>query len=78
MEGNVANIKLKDIKQLELWNDKELRKLRMVIKNRISYLENPKDKGELPTNHPLFNKQLGECKEILQKVISVEQKKSKT
>jgi len=41
----VANIKSKSIEELETWNSKELRKLRMVIQNRIKTLEsttNPK------------------------------------
>ncbi len=68
----MANIKTKDINQLSSWDKKELRKLRMVIRNRISSLEAPGKVKDLPESHPLFNMQIGACKDLLEKVISAE------
>jgi hypothetical protein len=61
----MANIKLKPIDQLDSWNAKELRKLRMTIKNRLSAFENSNDPKELPDTHPLHGMEPGELKELL-------------
>lgn len=68
----MADIKLKDINKLDTWDTKELRKLRMTLKNRISSFENSSTQKELSKNHPLFNKDEAECKELLEKVIRAE------
>jgi len=76
--GNfMANIKLKNINNLETWEPKELRKLRMVTKNRISYFEDPKIEKKLASNHPLYGMEITECKALLKKIISTENKNSK-
>jgi hypothetical protein len=67
----MANIKAKDINQLQDWNSKELRKLRMTINNRISALQNSVVK-DLSTTHPLHNMEVGQCKELLEKVMRAE------
>ena len=60
----MANIKDKDISALDSWNIKELRKLRIMIKNRISSLELA-PKKEVAKSHPLYGKDLSECKTLL-------------
>lgn len=67
----MADIKQKDITQLGSWNPKELRKLRMVINNRIGALgsSNPKD---LPASHPLAGLDIDGVKELLAKVHKAE------
>lgn len=68
----MANIKLKSIDELHTWNTKELRKLRMTIKNRISSLEVTSEPKELSQNHPLFDMGESECKELLDRVLKEE------
>ena len=68
----MADIKLKDINKLQEWNAKELRKLRMTIKNRISALEVSDKVKELKENHPLSGMEIGDCKELLEKVVRAE------
>lgn len=70
----MANIKLKDITKLETWDAKELRKLRMTIRNRISAFELTDSPKKLPENHPLFGLEIGECNELLEKVQRAEKK----
>ena len=68
----MANIRLKSILELNTWNAKELRKLRITIKNRLSAFELTENPKILPSDHPLFEKEAGECRELLQKVIQAE------
>jgi hypothetical protein len=68
----MADIKLKDISQLGSWNPKELRKLRMVINNRIGSLEKGAKPKELPENHPLAKLDVEQIKELLVKVHKAE------
>lgn len=70
----MANIKEKNVNQLDNWNQKELRKLRMVIRNRISAFDSGKKPKDLEEDHPLFGLDQGSCKDLLQKVQSVEAK----
>lgn len=67
----MADIKAKNIEELNTWTPKELRKLRMVAKNRIGSLSNPTPK-ELPANHPLVNLGIEEINELLKKVAIAE------
>ena len=60
----MANIKDKDIHQLKDWNLKELRKLRIMVKNRISALELA-SKKEVAKSHPLYSLDIDACKKIL-------------
>jgi hypothetical protein len=64
----MANLKLKSIKEIETWNAKELRKLRITIKNRVESLKADSKPKELPTSHPLKGMEIGECQELLLKV----------
>jgi hypothetical protein len=68
----MADIKLKDITQLGSWNPKELRKLRMVIKNRIGALEKSEEAKELPASHPLSKMDIDKIKELLVRVLKSE------
>lgn len=68
----MADIKLKDISKLETWTTKELRKLRMTIRNRISTLEASAKPKELPQTHPLHQMEAGECKNLLTSVMKAE------
>jgi len=68
----MADIKAKDIDKLETWTPKELRKLRMVAKNRIASLSSSKEPKDLPKNHPLHDMESGEINELLLKVAKVE------
>ncbi len=68
----MANIKLKPINKLESWNTKELRKLRITVKNRIESLSISSKNKNLPPSHPLSELELNECKELLEKVKKAE------
>lgn len=68
----MADIKAKDIKLLDTWTAKELRKLRMVAKNRISSLEKSSSPKVLPSSHPLFNMEVDDIKSLLDKVVKAE------
>jgi hypothetical protein len=68
----MADIKLKDITQLGSWNPKELRKLRMVIKNRIGALEKSGEAKDLPASHPLSKMDIDQIKELLVRVLKSE------
>ncbi len=70
----MANIKLKNVNELEAWTQKELRKLRMVIRNRISAFETSGGPKDLEKGHPLYGLDMGQCQELLQKVQSQEAK----
>jgi len=63
----MANIRLKSIQELDSWNTKELRKLRITIKNRIESLS-LNSKKKLPTSHPLCGLEVQECRDLLEKV----------
>lgn len=68
----MANLKTKNIKNLEEWNDKELRKLRITLNNRISSLKTGGKPKELPESHPLKGKDLEGCQELLESVQKAE------
>lgn len=60
----MAKLKNKDITKLETWDMKELRKLRITIKNRISSLES-NSKKSLPNGHLLIGMGIKELDELL-------------
>ena len=60
----MANIREKDIKKLDEWNQKELRKLRIAIKNRLASLEANKKK-EMAPSHPLSDMDSGQLDNLL-------------
>lgn len=68
----MANIKEKDINNLSTWNIKELRKLRINLKNRIESLSLGQKSKELQKSHPLLGKDLGDCKQLLEEVSKAE------
>lgn len=70
----MANLKSKSIKELDTWNEKELRKLRIAIKNRLSSFEVSEKAKQLPENHPLFQKDSKDCEELLKDVLRAEKK----
>ena len=71
----MANIRNKSINELTTWNQKELRKLKITINNRIEGLSNNSKPKDLPESHPLFQMSVEDCKDLLQKVIREEKSK---
>ena len=69
----MAKIGNKDLQDLSSWDLKELRKLRIMLKNRISALELA-PKKTVAESHPLHNMDLGDCKELLLNVQRAEKK----
>lgn len=67
----MANIKDKDINALDTWNIKELRKLKIMSKNRISALELA-PKKEVAKSHPLFGMGVEECKDLITQIQKAE------
>lgn len=73
----MAVIKGKDLSDLSGWNEKELRKLKINLSNRIQTLDlSPKAK-DLPASNPLFGFGMYECKSLLQSVLEAEKKLKK-
>lgn len=68
----MANIRLKPVTELKTWNSKELRKLRITIKNRIQAFEVSSSPRNLPKGHPLKNLETDGCKELLLEVMRAE------
>jgi len=68
----LADLKIKDISKLETWNVKELRKLRMTIKNRINSFDSSQTPKELAKSNPLQDMNVDELKELLEKVLKAE------
>ena len=64
----MANIKTKSLKELEAWNIKELRKLRITVKNRIESLKTGLKPKELSASHVLRGLEIGECQSLLEKI----------
>lgn len=69
----MAKISDKDLKELESWNIKELRKLKINAKNRIEKLKS-KPNHELNEKHILFGKESGELNQLLLEIGRVEKK----
>lgn len=68
----MANIKNKNLEDLSGWNAKELRKLRMLLKNRISTLEVSSKPKDLAASHPLAEMEIHDCRDLLVKVVRAE------
>ena len=68
----MANIKLKPISELETWNAKELRKLKITIKNRMESLKNDSKPKELSDTHPLNGLEVEGCQKLLSKILKAE------
>ncbi len=71
----MANIKSKPINELDQWNAKELRKLKMVLKNRIEVLKTSAKPKELNDPHPLKDFDLDQCNELLNNIQKAEKLK---
>ncbi len=69
----MAKISDKDISNLSSWDLKELRKLKINAKNRISALS-ANSKKELNEKHILFGMETGELKELLLEIGRTEKK----
>ena len=69
----MANIKEKDLTDLSTWNMKELRKLKINIKNRLESLNSFRNSNkELQKNNILFGKESGELKTLLTNIAKAE------
>lgn len=68
----MANIKIKSVNEIESWNVKELRKLKITVKNRIQTLTYSSKPKTLPDSHPLNGMEVDGCKGLLQKVMKAE------
>lgn len=68
----MANIRSKSIQDLNDWNMKELRKLRITLNNRIESLKARSKPRELPDSHPLKNFGVEECETLLERVKTAE------
>lgn len=64
----MANIRNKPIDDLGSWNMKELRKLRITVKNRIASLEASSKPRPMPEGHPLQGLDQKDCEELLLKI----------
>lgn len=69
----MANIKDKNLNDLSDWNLKELRKLKINLKNRIEKLK-VSEKSELQKSNPLFGKDINECESLLEDIRKAEKK----
>lgn len=69
----MANIKEKDLTDLSTWNMKELRKLKINIKNRLESLNSFRNSNkELQKNNILFGKESGELQALLTRIAKAE------
>lgn len=68
----MANIKTKALNKLTEWNEKELRKLRITVNNRIASLKAGGKAKALPDSHPLKEHDLDACMSLLDEVLKAE------
>lgn len=68
----MAAIKGKDLSELGDWNEKELRKLKINLNNRIQTLETSVKAKELKDSNPLSGLGVEECKSLLNDVYKAE------
>lgn len=74
----MAKIKGKDLDNLSSWNEKELRKLKINLNNRMQTLQSSVKAKELPESNPLYGLGSEECKSLLDKVFKAEKILSKS
>ena len=74
----MAVIKGKDLQDLSSWNDKELRKLKINLNNRIQTLEIKPKAKDLSESNPLYGFGIDECKSLLNNVTKAERELSKS
>ena len=70
----MAVIKDKDLKDLSSWNAKELRKLKINIKNRMNGFSAFKKPKELQPSNPLADLGEFELKKLLEEISTAERK----
>ena len=70
----MAVIKGKDLNDLSGWTDKELRKLKINLNNRIQTLTLSSKASELKESHPLAGLGIEECQSLLRSVSAAEKK----
>lgn len=70
----MANIKEKDLSNLSTWNMKELRKLKISIKNRLESLNSYRSNKELQQSNILYGKESGELQGLLENIKKAEKK----
>ncbi len=63
---------MKDLNEIENWNEKQLRSLRCNLNNRIKAFEGFGKPKELQKSHVLFGLGEQECKDLLTKVKKLE------
>ena len=73
----MAKIKGKDLDDLSTWNEKELRKLKINLNNRIQTLQQSVKPKELPDSNPLSGLGIEESKSLLERVFKAEKKLSR-
>lgn len=67
---------MKDYTDIDSWTPKRLRTLRNNLNNRVSALATGNEKS-LGANHPLFGLEVGDCKELLEKIHKILKEKSR-
>lgn len=68
----MAVIKDKNLNDLSGWNDKELRKLKINLNNRIKAFEAAGKPKELPKSNPLHGIGEERCRELLEDIRKAE------
>ena len=68
----MATIKGKDLNNLQDWNEKELRKLKINLNNRLQTFQFSQKTKDLPKSNPLFGLGEDECKQLLEEVKKAE------
>lgn len=68
----MAVIKGKNLNDLSDWNDKELRKLKISLNNRIKSFEAAGKPKELPESNPLYGIGEERCRELLEDIRKAE------
>ena len=70
----MANIKDKDLTDLSTWIMKELRKLKINVKNRIESIRSFRSSKELQKSNILFGKETGELETLVTKIARAQKK----
>ena len=68
----MAKLKGKDINDLSDWNEKELRKLRIMIKNRLNSIEFKPNAPDLPSGNPITGLGPSQLNKLLQDCLQAE------
>lgn len=68
----MAKINDKDVKDLTTWDEKELRKLKIMANNRLSSLTSHRSKSEVSEKHLLSGYDLDRLRELLIRIQKAE------